>query len=162
MTLVAVRAVVHVVTHTLMMLVRRCLRVTHGARKHGIVARIGMAIAAHLGAPMCLREPRVIERGTRPTRRGMARGAGRWESSGSVVRIRRVLVVSLVAAVAVGRQRRVVAIHVTIDTLPRRYGMRSRQRESGRVVVESTVRPGDRVMAHLASCREPGLDVVHR
>ena len=161
MTLITVRAVVNVVADALMLLVCRRLSMTHGARKHRIVARIRMAIAADLGSSVCLREPRVIECCTRPTRRRVARGAGRWKSSCRVVRIRRVLVVGFVAPVAVCRQGGVVTVHVTVNTLPRRYGVRTRQRKSSGVVVESAVRPRHRVMAHLASCREPCLDVVH-
>lgn len=161
MTLITVRAVVNVIAHALMLLVRRRLSVAHGARKHGIVARIRVAITADLSATMRLREPRVIERRTRPTRRRMACRAGRRESSRRMVGIRRVLVIGLVTAVAVRWQRRVVTVHVTIDTLPRRYGVRSREWERSRVVVESSIRPRDRVVAHLASRRETCLDVVH-
>src|SRR5690349_444250 len=108
MTLITVRAVVNVIAHALMLLVRRRLSVAHGARKHGIVARIRVAITADLSATMRLREPRVIERRTRPTRRRMACRAGRRESSRRMVGIRRVLVIGLVTAVAVRWQRRVV------------------------------------------------------
>lgn len=161
MTLITVRAVVNVVADALMLLVCRRLSMTHGARKHGIVARIRMTIAADLGSAVCLREPRVIECCTRPTRRRVARGAGRWKSSCRVVRIRRVLVVGFVAPVAVCWQRGVVTVHVAVNTLPWRHGVRSRQRKSGGVVVESAVCPSDRVMAHLAGCRETCLDMIH-
>ena len=39
--------------------------------------------------------------------------------------------------------------------------MRTRQWECGRVVIESSIRPRDRVVAHLASRRETRLDMVH-
>ena len=83
-----------------------------------------MAIAADLSPPVRLREPGVIKRCTRPTRRRVASRAGGWEAGGCMVRVRSVLVINLVAPVAVGWKRRVVTVDVTIDALTRWHGMR--------------------------------------
>lgn len=66
MALVAVRAVVYIATHALVMLVRRRLCVANRARKHRVVARIGVAIATDFCIAMVLGEPCVIKRRARP------------------------------------------------------------------------------------------------
>ena len=66
MALVAVRAVVYIATHALVMLVRRRLGVANRTRKHRVVARIRVAIATDSCIAMVLREPRVIKRCARP------------------------------------------------------------------------------------------------
>ncbi len=53
-----------------------------------------------------------------------------------VARVRRVLIIRLVAAVARRRQRGVITVNMAIRTLPRRYRMRARQRERGVVVIK--------------------------
>lgn len=144
------------------MLVGRRLSVANRTRKHRVVARIRMAIAAHFGVPVVLREPCVIERCPRPCCRGVTRCARRWESRCGVVRIRRVLIVGLMAPVAVRRKSRVVVVDMAIHAVPRRNRVRSRQRKCRGVVIERAVRPGDGVVAHLTCRRETQLCVVHR
>lgn len=63
---------------------------------------------------------------------GVARVTGRWESHGNVTRIRGPGEIRLMAAVAVGRQRRVVVIRVALRTS--QCGMRSQQREYRRMI----------------------------
>ena len=53
-----------------------------------------------------------------------------------MARVRRVVVIRLMAADASSRQRGVVSVDVAISALPRRNGMRSGQRERCVVVVE--------------------------
>jgi hypothetical protein len=96
---------------------------------------------------------RVIELAIRPLDCVMAILASRREAS-----VRhwtfRIVVVGLVATDAGGRQRDVVVVDVAVGARPRRHHMRARQREWGVVVIEGRIRPGRRVMAHLASRRE--------
>lgn len=92
----------------------------------------------------------------------MARCARRRKSCCGVVRIRRGLIVGLMATVAVRRKSRVVVIDMAIHAVPRRHRVRARQRKCRGVVIECAVRPGDGVVTHLTSCRKPQLRVVHR
>ena len=92
----------------------------------------------------------------------MTRCARRRKSCCDVVRIRRVLIVGLVAAVAVRRKSRVVVVDMAIHTVPRRHRVRARQRKCRGVVIERAIRPGDSVVAQLTSRRKPQLRVVHR
>ena len=72
----------------------------------------------------------------------------------------RVVVVGLVATDA-GRHRDVVVVvDVAIGALPRRYGVRAGQRESGLGVIKGRRLPGARVVAKLAGLREAALHVV--
>ena len=62
MARVATRAVVHVAFYALVLLVRRCLRVTIRAGEDGIIRRIGMAARTHaIGVAVVGREPCVVE-----------------------------------------------------------------------------------------------------
>ncbi len=75
-------------------------------------------------------------------------------------RIRRGVVVRLMASVAGRRQRRVVVVYVAI-----RAGHRcveSRQRKSRLAVIEFAVRPLDCVVAQIARRWETKLDMVDR
>jgi hypothetical protein len=98
----------------------------------------------------------VVERRSRPGSRCVASLAGRREELGLrlVARVRRVVVISLVAPDARDRQSRVVPVHVTVRALARRHCMRTRQRECRVRVVEGGVGPDRRVVAQLAGGRE--------
>jgi len=77
-----------------------------------------------------------------------------------VIRIRRALKVFQVAADARGIRAGQVVVVVDVTLGARNRGMRARQRETSRRVIEIRVRPRDRVMALLAGLREAGTDVV--
>ena len=98
----------------------------------------------------------VVERRSRPGSRCVASLAGRREELGLrlVARVRRVVVIRLVAADTRDRQSRVVPVHVTVRALARRHCMRTRQRECRVGVVEGGVGPDRRVVAQLAGGRE--------
>ena len=106
--------------------------------------------------------PRVTERRAGPCRGVVTGSAVRRENSGSgaMNRIRRGVVVGLMASVASRRQCRVVVVYVAI-----RAGHRcveSRQRESRLGVIEFAVRPLDCVVAQIARRWETKLDMVDR
>ena len=67
------------------------------------------------------------------------------------------VVVSLMATDAGRRRDVVVVVDVTVRTLPRRHGMRTRQNESGGRVIELAIRPGHGVVTLRAGCRETGV-----
>ena len=99
---------------------------------------------------------RVIERRVQPVRGAMTVLARRREELRlrCMPRIRRVVVVGLVAADAGSRQRGVVVVDVAVCARPRRNRVRSGQRERRVVVIEGRIRPVNRVMAELAGRRE--------
>ena len=87
----------------------------------------------------------------------MALIAGLREVSGHVVRIRRALKILQMAAYA-GRARQVVVVvDMAIGAQARRYGVRSRQCESGSRVIEFAVGPGYGVMTLLAGRGETAM-----
>ena len=93
----------------------------------------------------------VVERRSRPGSRCVASLAGRREELGLrlVARVRRVVVISLVAADARDRQSRVVPVHVTVSALARRHCVRTRQRECRVGMVEGGVGPDCGVVTQL-------------
>ena len=99
---------------------------------------------------------RVIELAVRPGHSVMTLLARCRESRMRHRRGRRV-VVGLMAAHAGGRGDVVVVIDVTIRTLPRRHGMRTRQNESGGGVIELPIGPGHSVMTLRARGWEAGM-----
>ncbi len=132
MTLVAVDAVVDISRHVIVVeVVRVVSAVAPRALEYGIVVRIGMARRADSSSIAVVgRERRVlrmIERGVCPGRGVVTRLARGGEELGlrRVARVRRVVVVGLVAANTSRRQRCVVVVDVTIGTLPRRHQMRA-------------------------------------
>lgn len=156
---VAIHAVIDVAAHASMNVVSACLRVTIRALKHTVVARIGVAGRAHtIRSPVIHGEVRVIESGIQPASGCVAGGAAGRKSSRHMVRIRRCLIVRSVAAVAIGRQRRVVVVHVTVGTSY--CGVRPRQREPRVVVVERSRRPRCSAMTNVALLRESRGHVV--
>jgi hypothetical protein len=105
-------------------------------------------------------EPRVVEHGSEPARSCVTCRTGGREPNGDVVRIRGGVVIRFVAAVAVGRQRGVVAIHMAVGTWNR--GVSPSERKSRGVVIKLSVGPKSSVVAKLAGCGETYLDVVNR
>ena len=160
MALVAVHAVVHISLNALVILIRLRFRVAVSALENRVVVRIRMARRTHsIRVAMVNRELRVlrvIERRILPVRGVMAvLASGReklWLRRMS--RIRRLVVIRLVATDAGGRQRGVVVVDVAVGARPRGYRMRSRQRKRRVVVIERRIRPRDSVMTKLASGRE--------
>jgi len=71
-----------------------------------------------------------------------------------VSRIRRLVVIRLVATDAGCRQRRVIVIHMAIRALARWNSMQARQRKNRVVVIERRIRPRDGVVANFALLRE--------
>ena len=99
---------------------------------------------------------RVIELPVGPGHSVVTLRARGWETGMRNRRGRRV-VVGLVAAHAGRRRDVVVVVDVTVRTLPRRHGMRTRQNESGGRVIELAIRPGHGVVTLRAGCRETGV-----
>ena len=136
-----------------------------GALEDGIVVRVGVAGGAHVvGIAVIGRERRVlrvVEGGARPGRRVVTVLARRREELRlrRVSRVRRVVVIGLVAADAGRRQRRVVVVDVAVGAHPRRHRVRAGQGERRGVVVKRGVRPDRRVMAQFAGGREAGRGV---
>ena len=79
-----------------------------------------------------------------------------------VSRIRRVVVIRLVATNASGRQCRVIVVDVTVNAHTRWRSVHAGQGERSVVVVKHSVRPQHRVVTQFASRRESSRDVVHR
>ena len=69
-------------------------------------------------------------------------------------------IIFLVAGVTRGAIQRVVVVDMTIGALPRWHGVRSRQRESGAVVVEGRIQPRSRVVTGGAGLREVRSRVI--
>jgi len=159
--LVAIHTVVHIASNTLVCGIRLGLRVAVCTGEDRVVVRIRVAGAAHtVGVAMVQREPGVIELAIRPLDRVVAGCTGGREMGGDVVRIVRILVVRLVAAIAVRGQVFVIVVDVAVGAGARRYGMRAREGEAGLVVVKVGVGPFDRVMADLAGLRKASLHVI--
>ena len=141
MALVAVDAVVDVPRHVVVMeVVRIVAPMTSRALEHRVIVGVRVAGRANaVGVAVArgeLRVLRMVEGCSRPCSSVVAVLARCREELllRLVPRVCCVLVIRLVAAVTVRRQRRVVAIHVAIRTNARRHRVRSRQRK-GRVVV---------------------------
>ncbi len=117
MALVTVHAVVYIPVHALVMPVGIGLISMFMAtqtRENQIVLRIRVARIARGRPAVCLREPRVVEGCTQPACRRVASLAGVREARRGVVRIRRVVVIRLVAAYASRIRDLVVAIDVAL------------------------------------------------
>ncbi len=154
MTAVAIRTVVNVPRHAVVVGIRLRFLVAVRARKHQIVARIRMAARAHtVGVAVIHGEPRVIERGSQPAGRVMARRAGCRKAGRNMVRAGRAVVVGLVTRIAIGWNRRVVIVDVALRA--RHLGMKASQGKGRVVVIETRRNPSRRVMAHIALLWEP-------
>jgi len=70
-------------------------------------------------------------------------------------------VVLLMARIAESAVQRVIVVSVAVSTHPRRDGVRARQLESSRRVIERGVCAEHGVVAGLARCRESRRNVVH-
>lgn len=161
MALIAIHTVVHIASNTLVRGIRLGLRVAICTGEDRIVVRIRVAGAAHtVGVAMVQRKPGVIELAVRPFDSVVAGCTGGREMGGNVVRIVRILVVRLVAAITVGGQVFVIIVDVAVGAGARRYGMRACEREDGLVVVKVGVGPFDRVMADLAGLWKASLHVI--
>ena len=163
MALVTMHAVVHVPVHTLMVPIGIGfvgVFMTTQAREDQIVLRIRMARVAGRGPSVRLREVSMVEHRSQPVCRAVARLAGGRESRRSVIRVRRVVVVGLVATDARRVGDAVVAIDMALRA-QRGGGMEARQRPSCRGVIELSVRPQKRVMASLASGRKARRNMVN-
>lgn len=66
MALIAVRAVIDIAMHSLVILIGLPLRVTNRAGKHGIVRRIGVTVTARRRVPVLHRKPGVVEDSSLP------------------------------------------------------------------------------------------------
>jgi len=160
-TLVTIDAVVHIARHVVVLeVIRVVAAVTAGALEHGVVVGIQMACRANvIRVAVIGRELRVlcvIECGAGPGGRVVAGLAGGREELRlrRVTRIRRVVVIGLMAADARDWQRRVVVVHVAVSADARRNDVRTGQRERRVVVIKRGVGPDRRVMAKFARSRE--------
>ena len=133
MALVTVNAVVHIPVHVRVAEVSGIVAAMAGrALEYRIVVRVRMARGANtIGVAMVNRESRVlrvVKRRTSPCGRVVAVLARRREELRLrfVARIRRVVVVGLMAADTRRRQSRVVVVDMTIGAHPRRYQVRAR------------------------------------
>jgi len=164
MALVTVRAVVNVPIHALVILVGlvlvRMLMATQ-AREHQIVLGIRVARVAGRRPAVRLREVRVIEHRAQPTGRAVARLAGGRETRCGVSRIRRVVVIRLVATDARCIRNVVVVIDVALRAGDRR-SVETRQRPARSSVVELAICPQNCVVAGLAGGRETDGNVINR
>ena len=149
MTLVAIHAAVYIATHVPVIRVRIRLGVAVRALEDAVVSRIGVTGRAHsVGTAMLHGKPGVIKRRTQPTRCRMTDRASCWETGRHVIRIVGSLIVHFVTAEAVGRQGRVVVVHVTVRAEYR--GVLSGQGKARVVVIEDCRAPSSRVVAHIA------------
>ena len=131
-------------------------------QRAGIVI-VGVAACArhsYMGAGQRERCVVVIERRPRPVCRGVALRAIRWEITRHVRRVIRTREISLVASVACGRQRTVVAGCRGMALRALHGRMEAGQWERCRVVVKGRRRPSGRRVAESAVGRECRSDVV--
>jgi len=159
MALVAIHAVVHVTIDVAMIAIRVRLGVAVRALEDVVVGRIRVTRRADpVRVAVIHGEPRVIESGSQPTRRGVASGAARRESCRHVARTVRGLVLRLMTAEAVGRNGGVVVVHVTACAWHGR--VLPGQGETGVVVVKGSWAPGCRTVAYVALLRDSGRNVI--
>ena len=163
MALVTIDAVVHIPVDVWVEEVGCVITaMTARALEYGIVVRVRVAHRANTTRGVVgvrgweLRVLGVIERRTRPGGRVVAVLArGREELwLRRVAGVGGVVVISLMAADTGRRHRGVVAVDVAVIAYPRRYRVRTGQREGRIVVVEGRICPYSRVMAEFARCRE--------
>ena len=122
--------------------------VAGGRQARVVVVRVALG-AGHGGMSSGQREDRcMIKAGWTPRAGCMTQSAIRGEARSYVIRIRRPREVGLVAAIAGGRQSRVVVVDMALRA--RHAHVRSRQRERSGVVIERGLGPGSRVMARFA------------
>ncbi len=160
MTLIAVHAVVDIPLNAVVVPVCLRLRMAICTLEHRVIIGIRMAGSAYtVRSAMVDRERRVlrvIKCRVQPIRGAMAVLARRREKLRLrfMSRVRRVVVVGLVAADAGRRQICVVVVDVAVRADARWNRVRSGQWERRFVVIEGRIRPLNRVMTELASGRE--------
>lgn len=106
-------------------------------------------------------EPRMVEGRAQPTRSdpgGVAGHARRGEPGGGVVRIRRAQVGGLMTGIAIGRRAGEYAANVA--QIAGDVYVRSLQRERCVVMIERSIQPGRRCVAHRAVLGVAGRDVI--
>ena len=137
-------------------------RVTRSASQVVVAVDVAIrALAGRHGVRSGQREPRgrVVKLAMAPEHRVMTTFAGGRETgmgNGS----RGAGIIFQVAGVTRCAIQRVVVVDMAIRTLPRRHSVRSRQRESGAVVVEGRIQPGSRVVTRGARLREVRRRVI--
>ena len=153
MTLVTVDAVVDIPRHVVVLeIVRVIAAMASRALEDGVIVRVDVAGRANSARIAVVnRELRVlcmVERGAGPCRRVVTVLAGGREELRlrSMARVRRVVVVSLMAANADGGQGRVIVVDVAIRALPRWDRVRACEGKGCVVVVEGGVCPDRRVV----------------
>lgn len=153
MALITVVAVVNVPANALVVRIRLALGMAVRTREHQIIGRVRVAGGTDaIGSPVIGREPGVIEHRAEPGTGVVASLARGRETSGDMVRVVRSLVIRLVAAIAGGRQRGVVVVHVAL-----RAGdgyVETGERESRQVMVEGCLQPRRGVVTYLARVGE--------
>ena len=166
MTLVTVDAVVNVSRHVVVLeVIRVIVPMAASALEHGVVIRVNVAGGTDVVRIAVIgrerRVLRVVKGGAGPGRGVVAVLARSREKLRlrRVSRIRRVVVVRLVAPYASGWQCRVVIVDVAIRALARRDRVRSGQRECRFAVIKGRIGPDDCVVTELARSREAGRGV---
>ena len=170
MTLIAGNTVVHIPAHVRVLeIVGVVVAMAPGALKDRKVAQSGVAGRTNsAGVAMAGGELRVI--GVRERRIGpgvfcrvvAVEAGGRKELGIRAAAVQRNavgVVVGRMAADAGGWQRRVVVVDMAIRALPRRHRVLSDQRKRRVAVIKDRVGPDVCVVAHFASCGEPGRPV---
>ena len=152
MALIAIRTVVDIALHTLMLLVGLPLGMANRAREDRVVRWVRVAVAAGVGAAVLHGEPGVIEGGVQPRLRVMAGLASRGEAYRFVIWVCGVVVVLLVARIAIRGKVLIVVVHMALVAW--HAYVSAGERPSVRTVVEFPVGPRHRVMTHLAGLRE--------
>jgi len=162
MALIAVHAVIDISSHVRVVEIGGvAAAMAIRALKNGVVIRIGVAGRADaVGATMIHGPPRVVKSRSRPGAGGVASGTScrKHGRRGSVDWIRRREVIRFMAAVAIGRQRRVVVIYMAARAGHLR--VETSQGKRGCVVIEGAIRPQRRVVTYLTRRRESHLNMV--
>jgi hypothetical protein len=149
--------------------IRRSLEILEVARNAGVRGQIVVVVDVAVGSGA--RRHRVhsgereagavvIKRGIEPGAGAVALVASLREVSRHVVRIRCSLIVLQVAGHAGRAVEAIVAVDVTIGTLPRRHCVQSGEREASAGMVERRVQPVRGVVALVAGLREVCRHVV--
>lgn len=161
MAAIAVDGVIDVPLDLLMVVVGRSLGMTTTGhtRKHRVVTGIRMAASAwHIVVARRDREPGMVEGRTRPLCGVVTGFACGGEAGGNVVRIGCRFVFGGVARITERGSALIHAIDVTGRAC--RRSVFAREREGGRIVVESRTRPLGGVVAGITGLRKPGRDVI--
>lgn len=156
--LIAVRAVIDIARHTLVLLVGLRLAVTNSAGKHRVVRWIRVAVAARTCPSVFHGEPGVVEHSSLPGIRGMAGLASGGESSSLVVRVRGVVVILLVTGITIRRNVYVIVVHMAL--VAGHGSVRTSEGENCFTVIKGCWNPRRRVVAHFTLLRKSYLRMV--